>query len=295
MHKADTISKRMLCLLINELKMKKNQYLLILITAFAILSYLFFNPTFSFAGMIDTLLNPRSVRTTGSTSIIYFGNTGVVMTDLKFHLDFFPSALFIVGSIITSLSFIEYHNEYDRRFHLALPAQSIEKWVVKVIWCLIVFPLLFILVYHLFALISYSWGENMGKEYVRIRFFDPYIWQSVVAHIIIQAFIIAAASFFRKYAAIKTLLFGLGLYLFLIALRNVLVFSFFPNFELEKMGGFFTPEGWRSYLIGGQYNVKSITHEYQFLFNDYTYPLYILIAFMGVLYLSYCRFKEYEA
>ena len=295
MHSTNLSVKRMFWLLLNELKMKKNQYLLILVTAFAILSYLFFNPTFSFSGMIDSLLNPRSVRTTTSTSIIYFGNSGVTKADLKFHLDFFPMALFIVGSIITSLSFIEYHSEADRRFHIALPAQSIEKWLIKVIWCIMIFPLLFLLMYHLFALISYGWGEDMGKEYVKIRFLDPYIWKFVLTHMIVQSVIIAAASFFRKFAAVKTLLLGLGLYLFLIATRNVLIYSFFPDLRLERMGGFFTQEGWRSYLLGGQLTAKRFTLEYDFLFNEFTYPFYILLLFAGALYISYCRYKEYEA
>ena len=296
MHKSSTIFQRLTWLLVNELKMKNNQYLLILLTAFAILSYLFFNPSFSFTGMIDSLLNPRSVVTSSSRTIVYFNNnTGVSKVDLKFHLDFFPTALFIVGSIITSLSFIEYTQEADRRFHIALPAKTIEKWIVKVIWCLIIFPFFFLIMYHLFALVSYSWGEGMGKEYVRIRFFDPYIWQYMFFHFILQSFIIVAAAFFRKFAAVKTLLFGLGLYLFLVAARNVLIFSFFPNYQLDRMGGFFALEGWRSYLLGGQLSVTNLSKNYGFLFNEYTYALALALAFSGALYLSYCRFQEYEA
>ncbi|MDG2449163.1 MAG: hypothetical protein P8M34_05980 [Saprospiraceae bacterium] len=296
MHRATTKTKRLMWLLTNELKLKKNQYLLIVLTAFAALTYLFFNPTFSFSGMIDSLLNPSSVVTTNGRTIMYFGNGMTIpKVDLKFHLDFFPNALLIVGSIITSLSFIEYNSESSRRFHISLPAKSTEKWIVKVMWSLVIFPLLFLLLYHLFALITYSWGTGMGKEYVKISFLDIYIWRYMFLHFVLQSFIIAASSFFRKYAAIKVLLSGLAFYLFTIAMRNILVFSFFPGHDIEKMGGFFSPVGWKSYLLGAQLNASDITLKYPSIFNDYFYGILGVSIFIGTLYLSYCRFSEYEA
>ncbi|MEE9372906.1 MAG: hypothetical protein V3V00_07605 [Saprospiraceae bacterium] len=282
--------QRMIWLLAIEIKVKQNLYLLTLLVTFAILSFSFFNTTI--VNIFDFLLNSRSVILNRSGNITSLSN---IRMPMKFHLDYFPLALFITGSIVTSLSFKEYTEESSRRFHISLPATLIEKWLVKVIWCLFIFPFLFLVLYHLFALVTYQWGQGMGREYVRISFLDPYIWRYMLYHFGFQSLVLGVASYFRNSAVIKGVLAGLGAYFFLIATRNVLVFAFFPDFELEKMEGFFSKEGYISYLKGAHFSAGEITKDLTYLFNDYTFSIYMAIGFIGVLYVSFRRFEEFEA
>ena len=174
MKNLNTSLGRIVWLFANEFKLKRNSQLLVILSCFGFLSYLFFNPNFQFTGLLDSIVSPTQAVRTDGYSVIFNNrfSTSANYEILKFHFIYFPRALFIVGFIVTSLAFTEYSEESSRRFYLSIPASNFEKWISKTIWYSIVFPISFYLIYQIFTLITYRWGSSAGMEYVKVPFFD---------------------------------------------------------------------------------------------------------------------------
>lgn len=297
MYKTSTTIGRITWLITNELRLKKNMYLIILGACFGILTYLFFNPNFSFGSLLDSILRPsQTMEVSGAAIFINTSGNQFIPEYLKYHLIYFPKALFFVGFLVTSLSFIEYADERSRRFFIALPASQLEKWLAKVIWTAVLFPLVFFLLYHLFALIIYEWGGYSNREYVRISFFDPFIWRQIFLYSAMQCLVFLGAVFFHRYAFVKILLIGLGVYFFSVIFLNLVVYALFPDFELDKMGGYFNRNGYVSYLLSGDLEIGKELNEVlpKGVLAIPAITLFYLVAAVALI-VSFIRFKEIEA
>ena len=294
MHRVNSSAGRMLWLLSNEIRIKKAQYILIILAAFGLLTFFYFNPGFSFTRLFDSIINPNQSVTSNGRTVFFNSFIGsVTNTSSKFHLDYFPNALILVSTILTSLSFSEYSDENNSRFYISLPARTIEKWVVKAFWYILVFPLLFYLLYQLFAQVSYGWDNK--NSLVRVPFLDPYIWRYIFINIGVQITVFVGALFFRKYSAIKFILFAFGLYQILIIIRNLLVANFVSASKSASLGSIFSSSWWKSYLTKEGLTSPNISFEYPFLFDGFVPIVTGLFLALFMLHAGYLRFQEFEA
>ena len=145
-------------------------------------------------------------------------------------------------------------------------------------------------------MITYKWGSLLGEEYVRISLFDPYIWNQIAFHVGLQGLVFFGASFFHKYSIIKTALISLGLYFFLVVLLNLLMVSFFPDLDIKNLGGYFSRNGYMSFLIGGELDIgNSPTNMLPNFIKNVPRSVWFYSLSLIALGISYLRFTELEA
>ncbi len=178
-------------LILNEIRLKSTIYLLLVAISFIFLVFNFWGSDSPLFQTLDTLFSLQN------SNFIQQNNAAH-----KFHLVWFPRVLIISSSIFTSLSFTEYHPNNIANFHLSLPATKMEKWVSKVILSVIIFPLVFVVLYQLFALTSYKWNTDL----VRLGISDPYLWKYFKDTIFLQCVIMLAAIAYKKYSIFKAIL-----------------------------------------------------------------------------------------
>ena len=292
---------RILWLVLNDLRAKKSIFTVLLLSCFALLTFIFFNKTLSFSELINTIISPEQIVTYSNTTI--FSRSGSIFTTsslavpfLKYHLEYFPKALFILGFVFTSLTFTEYAAEPSRRFYVSLPSKTWEKWCSKVILTAVVFPVAFLVFYQLFALMTYKNGALQGYEYVKLHFFDPYIWRHIFLYVGMQCFIFMGASYFKKHSFFKVLLVVLATYFALTVLLNFSVLVLFPDLDFEKMGSYINRYSYLSYLHEGGLTIEVSVFDMMPSFLT-TVPYLGWCYLMGVMALgiSYLRFQELEA
>lgn len=293
----DTSYKRILWLILTDIKNKKYLYASVLLTCFGVLTFLFFNNSFSISSFLDLIFNPNQQVSYSSRTVttFYYSSTGPIAQNLhflKYHLEYFPKALFLTGFIITSLLFMEYGEITSRRFHIALPAMTVEKWISKLIISAVLFPILFLTIYQLFALITYQWGNSKGLEYVRLHFFDPYTWYYIRWYVVAQCFVFLGAVVFRKYSFFKLTLSALVLYFILIIVINLSMIILLPDLDIKYMDSYLNRTSHMSYILGNQMYVKQGLPTELMVTIKY---VAIILGALGALFLSYLRFTELEA
>jgi len=295
MYKSTFSLKRVLWLLGNEIRIKRGPFGLILLSSFAVLAYLFSNPSFSFTAVIDELINPTQSVWSANGITFFRGSTIDHSGYPKFHLDFFPKALMVVCGLFTAMSFSEYSEDRSRRFYLSIPAQNLEKWLTKGVWYIIIFPLCFLVMYQVFAFAISGWSDNMDRNTIGFSMLDPYVWRYMIFNIGVQTMIYIGATFFKKYSIAKLLLFGLGTYYFLICIRNVLVSTLVNSENVKVPVSIFNPTWWNQYLLKSDLQSSNWWDKFQYSMEGGT--TFFLYAVIGAVLLmtSYWKFKEIEA
>ena len=211
----------------------------------------------------------------------------------KFHLDWFPIALFVVGAAVVSTSFLEYSNPEARQFHLMLPAKQFEKWLAKFTVNTLVFPIVFLILYQIFAWFTYRWEVVTRSELVRLDLLDPFLWKFIAGFGIAHCFIFLGSIIYTRYSLLKSLL------AFMVILSGALAFLYttlyiiVPNFQLANPSLDFRISGTvsgRPHYYSGGLN--------QFLFDTLGSPFYYISMTAVVvlaLALSFLKFKEVQA
>ena len=197
--------------------------------------------------------------------------------------------------VITSISFSEYSQKDSRVFHMTMPASPFEKWVSKVIIAIILFPMAFLILYQVFAQLTYRWDEAFPFNIVQLNFFDPFIWKHVIDAIAIQGIIFFGAVTFRRYSFFKTIL-AIGLIIIICNLLLMIGITVMrEDVNLFSRGGIAGLMSFENAVIlsGYEFQSKSETNVYQYYGLSSSTLLYMLS--LMCLLLSYLKFKEIEA
>lgn len=273
--------KRLIHLIITEIRMKGGLFLLIAVVSFAFLFY-----TFS-TGQTDLMATASSlVNAPNQFSII---ESSITQSHFKFHLNWFSSAYFTMLVIFTSLAFSEYHDKRNRQFQLSLPASLAEKWSSKFIIYIILIPIVILLLYMVFAHFSYGWNEKQ----VRLGLTDPYLWKQIKPIIPQLCVIFLAALFFKKFSFFKIMLAGIVLYIcknlievitFVVSNDSIALFSNGGTPGIDTLSSILGKVGY------SQYSTESISY---FLGISQLTELSIIAVL--ALIVSFIKFRELES
>lgn len=225
-----------------------------------------------------TITNPEILPTT-------------MIESVKFHFYFFPISLLLGGFIFTSLSFWELKRKDTRQFFLSLPASNLEKGMSKWIVTGLIFPLIWLLAYQLFAVFANTWMINKGFAMVSLPLSDPWVWLWVMAYISLQSIFFLGAIVFPRISLVKTVLILLALgfiirLIFLFTLENL-----FPLFS-TRSEGMAVSEGWelsRNVFFHVDYVSFWLDKMPAFLLSVLIFGLLPILS-----YISYLKLKEKE-
>ncbi len=292
------MTHRIAWLIFVELRYKKMSFGLMFLVCFALLLLYYWNPTFQISSLLNELLGQGSTfsnfsgRTYVINGITYFNSSSEAVVSLKYHINYFPMAFYGLGFAVISLLFSEYGDQKSNRFSLSIPASPLEKWLSKLIIAFFIYPLIFLTLYQLFALLTYQWGTMRGFEFVRLHLTDPLIWTYVLRYLLIAAIIMGLATYFKKRGLIKIGLFAVGCYFMLGIILNLMVLVIFPDFDMDLMTNYFSLEGYKNYIGSNRYifgqgyiGIREILTSQKAL---------IIVALFSMLY-SYLNYYELEA
>lgn len=288
-----------------EILKKRRIFSLILLAAFGYLMILFIEPTMSIGNMINMVFQSERSVISGTYNVTTYSYSTVIpiFTEapnhpLKFHINSFPASLFLVGIIITSLSFIEYGDLTSRRFYMTVPAALSEKWLSKLIISTFIFPVFYLSVYQIFAIATYQWGHAQGKEYVRLDFWDPLVWTSIGTYMMIQCFVFLFSIIYQKYSFAKLILTFIGAYFLFALILNLSLIIFLPDYHT------FLPEeysyrhnlfDWHNYNGFLNQNSRRLSSSWSPWLHSIESSYFIAVSASFALFLSFLRFKELEA
>lgn len=303
MLKLDQSWKRVGWLILNDLRRKRKLLALIFLLTFGYLSILFLDPSMSISSLWEILLRSNATAVSNSvTTTTYYYSGGSVISglgnsfhELKFHIQYFPAALFIVGFIVTSISFMEYGDIGSTRFHMTIPAKLGEKWISKLIISTIIFPLFFLCLYQCFAVATYHWGATNGVEYVKLPFFDTLVWQFIGLYMVSQCFVFMFAVIYRKYSFVKLILTYMGLYFLCALVLNLSLIIMLPEMNPLDEPYRHNLFDWSNYQGFLNHNVKTLSDTFGPILGYFKSSYFMMLAVVVALLLSFMRFKELEA
>ncbi len=144
--------------------------------------------------------------TFGALTVIYLLNL-VGGRSWDFHEGFFPMALLISGTIVTSLAFIDLHLPQKSQAYLMLPVSAAERVVERVLTTNLLFIVAVSLTYGLFSLVAAGLGELLiGRSF---GFYLPVSGEGLEAikgYALVHALFLFGAVYFRRKNLLKTLL-----------------------------------------------------------------------------------------
>jgi hypothetical protein len=262
------------------------------LVCFAILIVYYWNPSFEVANLISEFSNSQAQTYRTINGVTYTTSRLSSEPDLKYHIAYFSLAFITLGIAIISILFSEYGSVRSKLFNISLPAAPHEKWIAKTILALVVYPVIFLLVYQVYAQVTYHWGTMRGYEFVRLGLLDPLIWRHVIRFVLIGSIVIGLATYFRKLGLIKTGLFGLLGYFTLAIVLSLIALVVYPEFDTSEMRSFFSLTGYKTYVIGNHHQFTADFVDFaDVLFSPFT----LSIVALASLVLSYFKFYELEA
>ena len=210
----------------------------------------------------------------------------------KFHIYAFAVAFFGLGLVFNSLLFSEYGEEKSKMFHITIPGALQEKWLSKLIISLIVYPMVFLLLYQLFAILTYQWSSMKGYDIVRLNLLDPLLWRYVSYYILGAATLFGIITYFRMRSLLKTCLFIALSFFGLNIILSLLSLVIYPDLDSSKMLQFYSLDGYEHFVINNGYIFNK---DYLGIGTIITHPIFIAILAVISVMLSYLKFYELEA
>ena len=224
--------------------------------------------------------------------VVYFA----LMFSAKFRMDsevtaviFFVIILIFQG-YITNICFSDFSVKPRTLSFLLVPASSLEKYATKFLYCIIVFPLIFVIYHYLvvkFSVIYNGWGS----ESLLSSGIEMYEKQSVLISLSLWFFTATAyfcgAQFFKKRSATKTFLTVMSfviLFMILTPLFYFFVSGHFPRFSAPfAMIAEFVPAGGETKRV--------IFHSFldESYYSAYCFSLFLSLYFMVI---SWFKFNE---
>lgn len=210
----------------------------------------------------------------------------------KFHISFFPISLLLSGFLFTSLSYPELKHAATRTFYLGLPAGNLEKVFSKWLLTAVLFPLVWILVYQLFALYTDHWYRGTGFEMVHLSLFDPWLWLWWGVYVLLQSIFFLGTVAMPRFSLVKTAVILAILVFLLVQLFDFSLYTVLPIFsdETAELAGR-NPADFHGY--------ESRFGEQQAAYMDRLPKLFFMVFGLLIspflLITSYFKLKEKEA
>jgi hypothetical protein len=149
----------------------------------------------------------------------------------SFYLSWFAVILFLWGPVATSRAFRELHSKRSNEAYLLLPASSLEKTLVRLLFVsvgLVAFVLAFTL---LMSYVTETMGSALGRRNSPFEPFAPAVWVLIAHYVAIQSVYFLGAAWFRKGNFIKTSLavtaITIGLLMFALVLARIVFAPYF--------------------------------------------------------------------
>ncbi len=139
---------------------------------------------------------------------------------------FFAFGMWIIGSIFTSVSFIDLADKKKAVSMLTLPASHLEKFLVQWVYSFLIFQVLFTGTYYLadWIIIQISnQGKEIQNELFDIRDPNELAYYSFMAYAVFNAFALWGAIFFQKLHFIKTTFVFFVLFIVFVAISDPLL------------------------------------------------------------------------
>jgi len=276
--------KRVQALTKNEFKQKWRIFLIVILIAFLIVSFYYFNNGFSAGSLF------------GNSSIPNFNNVTFSSNNrassFKFHLNWLPDLILFTSCILTSLSFSEYEQKASATFNLTTPATQLEKWSAKAILFIIIFPLVLILLYQVFIWFSTIWEIQGSSSQVKVNILDPYFHSYYRDTILMQCLFFAGAIIYKKYSILKILLLGVGLYMIYNFTSIVSLVIINDNITLFGNGSILDIFSLETTISNSNLRMVEIGKD-QFMGIPYIMFMYLFASVCIVF--SFLKFKEIEA
>ena len=201
---------------------------------------------------------------------------------------FFFFIILIFQGYITNICFSDFSVKPRTLSFLLVPASSLEKYATKFLYCIIIFPLIFMIYHYLvvkFNLIYNGWGLESFSSRV-----EMYEKESVLISLSLWFFAATAyfcgAQFFKKRSATKTFLTVMSFVILFMILTPL--FYFFVSGHLPKLS---VPFAVIAEVVPGGETKRLISHS--FLDDSYCsahwFSLFLSLYFIVV---SWFKFNE---
>ena len=218
----------------------------------------------------------------------------------KYHFDWFPGFLYLLGLSITSLAFHEYRKGISRNYHLTIPANIEEKWTAKFILYAIIFTVSIILVYQLYASFINRMALNNGIILVKMGLADPYLWNLIKSYLVIHSIFFLGAAFLQRYTYLKIAAITVTMFystIWLVEFTLKLILNNAPEPEgSNRISNFSSSENYASILAEKGWQLTEIEGSISSTIQHYNTSSYLgLLVILFCLGLSFLRFKEMES
>ncbi|MDR1370559.1 MAG: hypothetical protein LBJ72_10635 [Dysgonamonadaceae bacterium] len=227
-------------------------------------------------------------------AFLFFGIAVIsrVPVYLRFASVFFFLVILVFQGYVTGICFSEFSSKPGTLSFFLIPASKLEKFLAKISYCLIIFPLIFLL-YHFLVMkmsVAYnSWATetfNLGND----AFSDgiTYDTDSIIAKFLIWFLVattfLCGALFFKKHFRAKTFLALLSAFILMGVLSPV--FYFFVSGHMPSMSMPFL-------MTMESLNNGKEVYAY-LLIENYPYCIYGLKLFIGLylMLVSWVKFNE---
>lgn len=211
---------------------------------------------------------------------------------LKSHFDYFPLFLMIGGLLFTDYAFAGLLTRPQCDAFLALPASNLEKTTAKWILTALIFPLVALLLYQLFAVIS-GWfvHKSLGLQLVELPLFDAFVWNWILAYISLQSIFFLGAMSLGRLAAFKTILILVALFAFSSLLSSASLSLLLPHlpFKIGFWGLAISDILPATFQVGGS-SLGQMEDE----LAKYLLPVFLILLALSLLPISFLKFKEKE-
>jgi len=282
MYKVNSSFQRILWLICVELRYKFRIIGSLFLVCFAILIFYFWCVSIKDLALKPEILSHRTLAVSSYLNPMAF----------KFHIYAFAVALFGLGLVLNSLLFSEYGEEKSKMFHIAIPCAFQEKWLSKLIISLIVYPIVFLLLYQLFAVLTYHWSSKKGFDIVRLNLLDPLLWRYVSYYILGAVTLFGVNTYFRRHTLLKMSVFITLIYFGANVVLNLASLTIYPDFDSSKMVDYFLPGGYENFVMANGYIFDK---DYIGIGVILKHPIFITILAVVSIVLSYLKFYELEA
>ncbi len=223
--------------------------------------------------------------------VFYFGIAAVSRShmDVQFTSTFFFLLLLVFQGYITNICFSEFSSKPKTISLLLVPASNLEKFMAKSVYCMLVFPLIFLL-YYLFVMnmgaIYNSWITNTfhlngsslegGLGIAQLYSSIMLIWWFFTA-----ACFLCGAQFFKKRAHTKTFLVVIASFILIAVLVKPIYFLVSGN---EGMG---IPFLFLAEQIDNKFYSYSFVDEYRYIGHCLT-----LFVSLYLVVIAWVKFNE---
>lgn len=157
--------------------------------------------------------------------------------------------LFFVGSIFTASNFMDFRESTDRIVYLSLPASNLEKYATHFVYCIIGFPIIWMLTFWMSMMLANVMLEFFTTD-MKYTMFNPFNVEEGLTLVIMRYWLLAQSILFvfsimfNRYAFVKSgfsfLLIAFGFIAICVIIFILIYGKFLPIFngETDRLSGY---------------------------------------------------------